>query len=61
MLCLVHLLGGRIFKFLYFKKFTFANKNSGVKLKRRDGVTILPFHCPEIEVQKTSSGNLLEK
>ena len=57
MLCLVDLLGGRNFKFLlYFKNFTFANKKRCVKLKRRDGVTIPPFNCPEIEVQKTSSG-----
>ena len=61
MLCLVDVLGGRNFKFRYFKNFTFAHKKSDAKLKRRDGVTIPPFNCPEIEVQKTSSGNLLEK
>ena len=56
MLCLVHPLGGRNFKFLYFKNFTFANKKSGVKLKeemvlqtRHSIVTKLKFRKTPLE------------
>ena len=56
MLCLIYLSGRCNFKFLNLKKITFVDKKSGVKLKRRECVTIPPFNCPEIEVQKTSSG-----
>ena len=56
MLCLVDLLGGRNFKFLYFKKITFANKMSGVKLKeemvlqfRHSIVPKLKFRKPPLE------------